>query len=165
MSQQEMEDFFCKAFDSVQITVDTEAMIIMTQHAAGFPKIMHLVGDAAFWIDQDGVITRDDAAQAVVAAAEEVGRKYVEQQVYRALRSSDYQSILAKIAKMGPAAMSFKVAEVTGLTATEKKKFNNFLQRMKKLKVLRSGEVKGEYIFNVRMVRLYIWMQSQRRAE
>jgi hypothetical protein len=31
---------------------------------------------------------------------------------------------------------------------------------MKKLKVLRSGEVPGEYIFNMRMARLYIWLQS-----
>lgn len=31
---------------------------------------------------------------------------------------------------------------------------------MKRLGVLRSGELQSEYIFNVRMVRLYIWLQS-----
>jgi len=51
----------------------------------------------------------------------------------------------------------------SGLTETEKKKFNNFLQKMKRLQVLRSGDVQGEYIFNVRMVRLYIWLQSSAR--
>jgi hypothetical protein len=40
------------------------------------------------------------------------------------------------------------------------RKFNNFLQRMKKLNVIRSGEVQGEYTFNLRMVRLYIWLDS-----
>ena len=94
-------------------------------------------------------------------AAEEVGKKYVDQQVYRALRSPDYKSILAKIGKMDPDTMSFKKADVaSGLTESEKKKFNNFLQKMKSLNVLRSGDVPGEYIFNVRMVRLYIWLQS-----
>jgi hypothetical protein len=161
MSQEEMQDFFTRSFETVQITVDPAAMNLMTEYSAGFPKIMHLVGDAAFWRDQDGVITEEDALDAIVIAAEEVGKKYVDQQVYKALRGKEYHSILAKIAKMGPDSMSFKKADVvSGLTATENKKFNNFLQKMKALKVLRSGDVRGEYVFNMRMVRLYIWLQS-----
>jgi len=161
MSVQEMRDFFQRAFESVQIRVEHEAMDLMTRYSAGFPKIMHLVGDAAFWMDQDGVVTEDEALGAVFVAANEVGTKYVDQQVYKALRSTDYHSILAKIAKMGPDSMSFNKGDVaSGLTETEKKKFNNFLQKMKRLQVLRSGDVQGKYIFNVRMVRLYIWLQS-----
>ena len=161
MSQEEMQDFFTRSFETVQITVDPAAMNLMTEYSAGFPKIMHLVGDAAFWRDQDGVITEEDALDAIVIAAEEVGKKYVDQQVYKALRGKEYHSILAKIAKMGPDSMSFKKADVvSGLTATENKKFNNFLQKMKALKVLRSADVRGEYVFNMRMVRLYIWLQS-----
>jgi hypothetical protein len=57
--------------------------------------------------------------------------------------------------------MAFNKRQVEeGLTETEKRKFNNFLQKMKTLKVLRSGDVRGEYVFNLRMVRLYIWLQS-----
>ncbi len=161
MDVKEMEAFFQRAFDSVSMPVEPSAMSILTQYSAGFPKIMHLVGDAAFWIDRDGIIKQADALTAVFLAAEEVGKKYVDQQVYRALRSPDYKSILAKIGKMDPDTMSFKKADVaSGLTESEKKKFNNFLQKMKSLNVLRSGDVPGEYIFNVRMVRLYIWLQS-----
>ncbi len=141
--------------------VQPEAMETLTHYSAGFPKIMHLVGDAAYWMDRDGVVDKDDAIRAVVMAADEVGKKYVEQQVYKAFRSEDYHSILKKIAKMGPGSMSFVKADVaSGLTETEKKKFNNFLQKMKSLRVLRSGDVQGEYVFNMRMVRLYIWLQS-----
>lgn len=166
MSQKEMEEFFTRAFESAQIRVEPEAMELITHYSAGFPKIMHLVGESAFWIDKDGVIGREDALEAIVEAAEEVGKKYVEQQVYKALRSDDYRSILAKIAKMGPNAMSFKKSDVaSGLTDTEKRKFNNFLQKMKSLKVLKSGDVQGEYIFNVRMVRLYIWLQNLPRKD
>jgi hypothetical protein len=144
MNTVEMEDFFARAFASVQTKVEPAAIRVMTEYSAGFPKIMHLVGDAAFWLDQDNVISQNDALNAVVVAAEEVGKKYVDQQVYRALRSRDYHSILGKIAK-------------TGLD-------NNFLQRMKRLNVLRSGDVRGEYLFNVRMVRLYIWLDSLRKV-
>src|SRR5262249_35429255 len=91
----------------------------------------------------------------------EVGKKYVDQQVYKALRSSDYRSILQKIARMGPDSMSFKKSEIASqLTESEKKKLHNFLQKMKALNVIRSGDVAGEYVFNVRMVRLYIWLES-----
>jgi hypothetical protein len=164
MSEKEMENFFTRAFDSVQIKVNEDAMKLFTYYSAGFPKIMHLVGDAAYWFDKDGIIDKDDAFRALVIAAEDVGRKYVDQQVYNALRSQDYHSILQKIAQTGLENESFKKADVAkGLSENEKKKFNNFLQKMKRLKVLRSGHLQGEYIFNMRMVYLYIWMQSVSR--
>ncbi len=162
MSEPEMREFFTRAFESVHIKVEPAALAFMTQYSAGFPKIMHLVGDAAFWLDQDDVIDEEEASQAVVLAAEEVGKKYVDQQVYRALRSKDYKSILVKIAKTG-LDMTFRRADLArDLTESERRKLNNFLQKMKRLNVLRSGEAQGEYTFNVRMVRLYIWLNAHR---
>jgi hypothetical protein len=153
--------FFRKAFESVHMVAEPRAVDIMTYYAAGFPKIMHLIGNAAYWLDRDGRIDEADALAAIIWAAEEVGKRYVDEHVYAALRSADYRSILVKIARMGPEPMSFNKAEVAaGLTEMEKKKFNNFLQKMKTLKVLHSGEAQGEYVFNMRMVRLYIWLQS-----
>ena len=161
LNTEEMQEFFERAFASVQMSVKPQAMNVLTHYSAGFPKIMHTVGDIAYWIDRDGVIDNKDAVQAVILAAEEVGKKYVDQQIYKALQSVDYRSILAKIGKMGPDSMSFRKEEVVaGLTDTEKRKFNNFLQKMKSLKVIRSGDIRGEYVFNVRMVRFYIWLQS-----
>ena len=62
--------------------------------------------------------------------------------------------------------MKFTKDEVAStLTDTEKKKFNNFLQKMVKLKVFRKGDIRGEYIFNNRMVRLYIWLKNPSPAE
>lgn len=159
MSEDEMRDFFQRAFASVQMNVEPDAMDMLIHYSAGFPKIMHLVGDTVYWIDKDGVVDKSDAINAVVLAADEVGKKYVDQQVYKALRSDIYRSILGKIAKVN--SMNFLKADViSDLTTEEKKNFNNFLQKMKSLKVLRSGDVQGEYVFNVRMVRLYIWLQS-----
>ena len=164
MNQREMEEFFQRAFDSVQMSVNEDAMQTMILWSAGFPKIMHLVGDAAYWIDKDGIVDRDDAIQAVLAAAEDVGKKYVDQQVYKALRSTDYHSILRKIAKTG-FGMNFQRSEVAkGLTEPERRKLDNFLRKMRKLNVIRLGDIQGEYIFNVRMVRFYIWLQSLEKA-
>jgi hypothetical protein len=117
---------------------------------------MHLIGDWAYWNDQDLVIDQDDATTAVIDAAEDFGRKYVDQQVLAALKSQDYRSILSKITSD----LRFLKQDVEkGLDGSERKKFNNFLQKMKALNVLRSGNVAGEYIFNMGLVRLYLFMQ------
>jgi hypothetical protein len=165
LNETEMTEFFNRAFASVNLGIEPAALAAMIHFSAGFPKIMHLVGDAAYWMDQDGVISEEEAFSALLSAAEEVGRKYVDQQVYAALRSKDYQSILGKIAPSGLALSFNKIDIEKKLTDSEKKKFNNFLQKMKRLNVIRSGEVRGEYIFNVRMVALYIWLTAQRMRE
>lgn len=160
MNDSEMRSFFERAFGSQEISVDADAMNIMMHYSAGYPKVMHIVGDAAFWIDKDGKISQSDALAAVLAAAEDVGRKFVDQQVLKALRSKDYRSILAKLAKT-PFALSFTKSQIAeGLTDTERGKFNNFLQKMKRLGVLRAGDEMGEYVFNSRLVRLYILLNS-----
>jgi hypothetical protein len=159
MTNDEMGQFFQKAFASVNMEVEAEALKMMNHYSAGFPKIMHLIGDAAFWIDDDSVIDENDAMRAIIVAAGEVGNKFVEQQVYKALQSKDYISILEKIAHLDPYEMSFNKSDIaSGLTPAEQKKFYNFLRRMKKLRVLQS-ETKGEWVFTSRMVRLYIWLK------
>jgi hypothetical protein len=165
MTEEEMSDFFRKAFESVHMSIDPVALGVMTTFADGFPKIMHLIGNEAYWLDRDGRVDVPDAFKAVVSAAEEVGKRYVNQQVYAALRSPDYHSILAKIADAATADRFLKRDVEKGLTEGERGKFNNFLQKMQKLKVLRRGEVQGEYLFNVRMVEFYISTRSTRKTE
>jgi hypothetical protein len=160
LTEPEMTDFFGSAFQKARMTVAPEAMVIMTENSAGFPKIMHLVGENAYWCDNDGDISASDATQAVFMAALDVGKKYVDQQIYRALQSNDYRSILRKLARAGMSPVFRKADLEKGLTDSEKRKLNIFLQRMKKLNVVRSGEVPGEYAFNMRMVQLYIWLRE-----
>ena len=160
MNETEIKAFFSKTFNSVGMQVEDEAMSLLCRYSAGFPKIMHIIGDAVFWIDRDNIIDKTDATKGVLVAADEVGKKFVDQQVYSALRSKDYHSILTKLGKNN-FDLSFKKGIIEeGLSDVEKKKFNNFLQRMKKLNVLKSGDEQGEYVFNSRLVRLYILLDS-----
>jgi DNA-binding MarR family transcriptional regulator len=161
LSDDEMREFFQRAFELAGTRVLDGAMRTLTLYSAGFPKVMHLIGDWAYWTDQDLVIDEDDALTAVIEAAEDFGRKYVDQQVLAALRSQDYRSILSKITSD----IRFLKQDVEqGLDDSERKKFNNFLQKMKSLNVLRSGSVKGEYLFNMGLVRLYLSMQRAKLA-
>lgn len=162
-SDDEMREFFTKTFeDEANIKVKSGAMKILVEYSAGFPKFMHLIGNAAFWRDRDGVIDEDDAHYAAIDAADELGRKYLDQQVYKALQSGTYLSILSKIAQKGLGMRFIKNEIAAQLNNEERRKFNNFLQKMKKLRVLESGDTIGEYNFSSPMVGLYIWLQARR---
>lgn len=165
MDDQEMKAFFYNSFSSGQMEVQQEAMELLCHYSAGFPKIMHIIGDNVFWGNKDGIVDKDDALRSVVASAEEIGRKFVDQQLYKALKSQEYHSILKKIGTER-FDLSFNIKEIEkGLSDTEQRKFNNFLQKMKRLNVLKSGDERGEYIFNNRLVRLYIFMRSVQEKE
>ncbi|MFH1860032.1 MAG: ATP-binding protein [bacterium] len=160
MTEEEMRDFFTKTFNNVGISVEEEAMSLLCNYSAGFPKIMHLLGDAVFWIDNDQIINKNDAVQGIYAAAIEVGKRFVDQQVLKALRSKDYHSILKKLS-LENFDLSFQKRNITkGLSDGEQKKLTNFLNRMKRLNVLKSGDESGEYVFNSRMVRTYLLLAS-----
>jgi len=165
LSRQEVEKFFTKAFGELNITVGEKAMYMLCHFSGGFPKLMHLIGDAAFWIDNDDYIDKKDTGSAIIYAAEDVGRKFLDPQVYKGLRSEHYQSILHKLGE-SDFSLSFQKSKIEKvLTPAEKKKFNNFLQKMKDLHVLKSGQVKGEYIFSDWLTRLYILMQASGKKE
>ncbi|MFB3788837.1 MAG: BREX system ATP-binding domain-containing protein [bacterium] len=160
MSQEERSSFFDKAFQKVNMQVDKEAMPILCDFSGGLPRLMHLLGDNAFWISQQNIVDESTARKAVIASAEEVGRKFVDQQVYKDLRSENYRSILKKLA-LFDFSLEFKKSDIAKqLNEEEKKKFNNFLQRMKKLDVLGPGKNRGEYKFRESLTRLYIYMKS-----
>jgi len=84
----------------------------------------------------------------------------VDPHVYQALQSHDYHSILQKIGDLGLSSVFTRDQVQSRLTEAEFRKFDNFLNRMKKLNVIRQGPVRGEYEFTVRMVGLYIWLKS-----
>jgi AAA ATPase domain len=160
LSKPEMKEFFRRAFESAGMTIIDEAMDLLIEHSAGFPKLMHLIGDWAYWTDQDLTIDTKDALVALVAAADDFGKKYVDQQIVAALRSQDYRSILRKISKLIDRDSFSKKEIETQLDDSERKKLGNFLQKMKTLGVLRSGDVQGEWVFNVSLVRLYLFLQT-----
>src|SRR3989338_133748 len=160
MDNSEMKEFFNKTFNSVNMQVEEAALSSLCRYSAGFPKLMHIIGDNIFWVNQDSLVDKDDAIRGILSAAEEIGKKFVDQQVLNALRSNDYRSILAKLAKEN-FDLSFKKGNIEkGLTDSEKKKFHNFLQRMKELGLFKAGDEQGEYIFTSRLARLYVRFKS-----
>ncbi len=147
LSDDEVKQFITKAFESVDIKVDSEAMDTMVTYSSGLPLLMHEIGDAAFWLDTNGIIDKNDAINGVFKAAEKVGEKYLDPKVYRAIRSDRYISILRKLGK-DSIPWNFTKKEIEPLlTADEKKVFHNFLKKMRELGVIELEREKGSYRF------------------
>lgn len=162
LSDEEVSEFFARAFGKANLKVEEEAMKSMVTYSGGLPIIMHEIGDAAFWNDEDGTIDTEDAFSAVVTAAERIGRKYLDPKVYRTIRSEKYMSILRKSAL--PTSRSFTKREIESkLTESEKKVLNNFLTKMKELGIIEQDleKERGAYRFVNSIYPVYFWIESQ----
>jgi len=125
LSDEEVNQFFTKAFDSVHIKVEPKAMQMIVHFSGGLPLLMHEIGDAVFWENIDETIDDDDAAKGIIRAASQIGEKYINPMVYRAIRSKRYKSILAKIGEN--ISYRFEKSEIEKkLPESEKSVFNNF---------------------------------------
>jgi len=163
-SVDETQSFFRTAFSRVSVPVDQDALALMSRFVGGLPVLAHEIGDAVFKADSDNRIDREDALAGIVQAADIVGRKHLEPQVFSAIRSSRYRAILRKIAK-APFEQSFRVRDIrTRLTAEEQKVFHNFLTRMKKLGVLQDDPEggPGAYRFANLLHYFYFWLEAER---
>jgi len=165
-SEEETRAFYQKAFSTVGMEVEQSALDWLTRFAGGLPVLAHEIGDAAFNLDTDGRIDESDAADAVVAAADIVGRKHLEPQVFNAIRSARYRSTLRKLAR-GPV-MVFERGEVLKrLSREEVRVFDNFLRRMSQLGVLSKDAERGAgaYRFTNLLHYLYFQMEAERAKE
>ena len=164
LERAEVEDFFQRVFASVHVSVDPESLRLMVDFSGGLPKLMHEIGDAVFWGDKDNRIDLNDAQMGVMQAADIVGRKYFAP-IRTALQSADYHTILDKLAGIPDVGVEFtKMQLEEKLNESERKNLDNFLQRMKKLHALASGDVRGVYVFPNRLVRFYMVLESSRRT-
>jgi hypothetical protein len=164
LTDEEVEDFLSKAFQKAGMKVSPKAMKLMVTYSSGLPLLMHEIGDSAFWIDTDGIIDVNDAAQGIFTAAGKIGEKYLDPKVYRAIRSTRYRSILRKLGDIQISRNFMKKEIEAKLNESEKRVFHNFLKRIRELGVIEpdveSG--RGAYRFVNAIYPLYIMMESQR---
>lgn len=162
MDEGESEQFFDGMFRRQNMSVSSAAMSSMVRLSGGLPMLMHEVGDAVFWRDIDSSVDENDARFGIMQAAEDVGRKYLDPQVYRALRSQTYRSILRRMGKV-PLGRDFRRKDILQkIPAREQKSFDNFLQRIKRIGIIGETEVRGEYRFANQLYHLYVWLEAYR---
>lgn len=167
LSREETSAFYKQSFSKVSIQIENKALDTLWKYSGGYPVLAHEIGDAVFKTDTDNVIDDRDALDGVLRAADVIGQKYIEPQVYDAIRSQKYRSILRKLAN-NPFETQFKRKDAAAnLKSEEAKVFDNFLRRMKDLGVLMEDKDadRGGYKFTSDLQYLFIWLEAQRAKE
>jgi hypothetical protein len=163
MNQSESEEFFQAMFGEQDITVTSEALFLMVGLSGGFPMLMHEVGDSVFWQDSDRRVDESDAVKGITESARTVGKKYIDPQISKVLRSKTYTSILRRISKMpsGFGATFERQQVLQEVPNEEQKNLDNFLQRTRDLGIIEAADARGEYKFANPLYHLYVWSLYQ----
>ena len=165
-SREETSEFYKKTFDSAGAQISTKHLELLVDYTGGLPVFAHELGDSVWRMARTLEIDEGAVIRGIADATEIIGRKLLDQQIFYAIRSKKYQSILRKM--MGAAAVyRFRRSDVTkNLTQEEIKVFDNFLQRMKKLGALiQDPTVRGGYQFPNRLYSLYFFFYSQKSSD
>ena len=163
LDDEEVESFFDKAFGEVGMTVKADAMRRMVGYSSGLPVMMQEIGDATFWADSDGVVTQQDAVSGIRGAAVSVGQKYLDPNIYQAIRSGRYRAIIRKMAgdSIQPDFTRQQIASI--LTEEEFRVFDNLLRRLRQLGVVEIDYERGRgaYKYTNQIYPVYMWMEAQ----
>ena len=163
-SDDEVGEFYKRAFESAGATISDDDLNVLASFTGGLPVLAHELGDAVWRTAQSPDIDANDIRKGVFLAAEVIGQKLLDPQIFQAIQSERYRSILRKMAVEVEPDLRFQRTELLArLTEDENRVLNNFLRRMRKLGVLeRDPEVRGGYRFPNTLYSLYFMMEALR---
>lgn len=166
LSDGEVENFFDKAFSQAGIGVESDAKHVMVRYSSGLPVMMQEIGEAVFWEDRNSAVDIGDALEGVISATVNVGRKYLDPNVYEALGSERYQTIIGKLAGDSNRQRFTRRQVADGLTSEEVKVFDKFLRKLRELGVVEADPQggRGAYRYTNQIFPVYMWLESQRRS-
>ena len=161
-SPKETAEFYQNTFKSMDASIDQEELDRLVLFTGGLPVLAHEIGDAVWRTAQSLNINTKEISQGISIAANIIGQKLLEPQIFSAIQSEKYHSILRKIAA-GEPKINFTRAElVKQLPPEEVKSLDNFLGRMTNLGAIgRVADIRGGYQFPNLLYTLYFYLQSQ----
>ena len=163
-SDDEVRDFYRKSFRLANATISENDLRLLVRYTGGLPVLAHEIGDAVWRAARTPEIRTADVSAGIAAAADVIGRKFLEPRILRAVRSERYRAILRRIA--ATPRTRFTRAELLGqLPDEERRVLDAFLRRMKTLGALESDpEARGGYRFPNRLHALYFYAEARTRG-
>lgn len=110
-TQEESEGFFTTYFDSVNGTLEPDALHFMADMTGGLPVVAHEIGDAVYRTTEEYPVMLSDAINGITNAARILGHKMLQPQIVEALQSERYREIL-RILPTGPLTRRFRRSEL-----------------------------------------------------
>lgn len=162
-SDDEVRQFYHDSFRAEGAETSQEGFDLLARFTGGLPVLAHEIGDAVWRSARGPRIAKSEIRRGISTAAEVIGRKHLNPQIFSAIRSERCHAIFRKMAE-GPTT-HFRRADLSQLLSnTEKKGLDNFLRRMTNLGALeKDPEVRGGYRVPNLLHALYFYMETQRR--
>ena len=160
-SHSEAKDFYKRTFESVHAEIGEEELDTLVTFAGGLPVLAHELGDAVWRVSKGPRISKSEVNEGIFLAAEIIGKKLLEPQIYNAIQSERYRSILGKMRKMmvEPTVFFRRRDILRYLDDDEIKVCDDFLRRLTKLGAIkRDPAVRGQYMFPNLLHTLYFRM-------
>ena len=169
LSDNETAKFFRDSFDRISFKIENTALDILVSASSGLPRLMHEIGNGVFWVAEKKYVDNYTALKGILGATNEIGRKYFGP-LQKVLTSKDYRSILrtllTSIKKGSIENLAFnKKGIIEKLSDAEAKKFNNFLQKMKNIKAIHPGDIRGEWFFLDFLTFWYFYSETEKLLE
>ena len=162
-SKEETCEFYKKTFESAGAHISATNLEFLVSYTGGLPVFAHELGDSAWRMAKTLEIDKYAVVRGVADATEIIGRKLLDPQIFNAIRSEKYRSILNKMMCNGPISYFCRSDIVKNLTNEEIKVFDNFLQRMKKLGAfIQDPSIRGGYQFPNQLYSLYFFACSHK---
>lgn len=157
LSNEEVEEFYKKAFESVGIKIEDEALDFMLLFG-GHPVIMHEIGDAIFFKARENLINKRTAISGVNKAAKRLlEKKYIKKDLLDIIIEEKYETLLRKIVNY--ISFNFNEAAVSNeLSSDEKLLFKEFIEKLSNSKLIEITEIDNYNFVNTRSL-IYMKMK------
>jgi hypothetical protein len=137
----------------------------MIYYCSGLPTMMHEIGDAIFWVDNDFIISDEDALEGILNAGNQIGDKYLKPVIDSKIRSDKYLSMFKKLGdhaffSINDGFTKKDLGDV--LNEEEMNAFNDFYNRAKHLGIMELASAKkiGTYKFTNNLYPVYFMIQN-----
>lgn len=168
LEDNEIEDFFRKTFNSLNIDIESDAMELMVRFSSGLPNMMQEIGNGVFWINNESIIDRHTALRGVIRAGNEIGLKYLQPALDNSIRSERYLTIFRALgddftSKDLTKEYTFRKRDFAPkLNNKEQNAFGDFLSRAKELNIIEYAAAPntGVYKFTNNLYPIYFFIQS-----
>ena len=161
-SDEEVTEFYRNSFRAANAEISDENLQKLRLFTGGLPVLAHEIGDAVWRTALQPSIIDDAVTEGIIMAAEMIGRKLLEPQVFNAIRSERHRSILREIAGERVRLRFTRSEILQRLTGTDRGALDDFLRRMRKLGALEvDPDVRGGYRFPNYLHALYFYMEKE----
>lgn len=167
LSDADITQFFVSLFTNMGYKIEDNALYMAVKISSGLPRLMHEIGSGIFWSAENDVISLKTVFKGRSIAVNELGKKYFGS-LQNIFKTDEYRSILKKIIKhtgeyaQFPKLKRFEKRSIADLLEGEEKaKFDNFLQKLKKMNVIQPGAQKGEWTFTDHLTFWYFQTETE----